>query len=48
MPSGPGTPRAGTGTPGQEQLGAVSWPADGTSAADISGIGVTDGPGARP
>jgi serine-type D-Ala-D-Ala carboxypeptidase (penicillin-binding protein 5/6) len=30
----------------QEQLGAVSWPADGVSAADISGIGVTDGPGA--
>jgi D-alanyl-D-alanine carboxypeptidase (penicillin-binding protein 5/6) len=27
-------------------LGAVSWPADGVSAADISGIGVTDGPGA--
>ncbi len=48
-PSGTVTPRAGTATPSQEQLGAVSWPADGVSAADISGIGVTDGPGAtRP
>jgi len=27
-------------------LGAVSWPADGVSAAEISGYGVTDGPGA--
>jgi serine-type D-Ala-D-Ala carboxypeptidase (penicillin-binding protein 5/6) len=45
-PSGTVTPRAGTATPSQEQLGAVSWPADGVSAADISGIGVTDGPGA--
>jgi serine-type D-Ala-D-Ala carboxypeptidase (penicillin-binding protein 5/6) len=45
-PSGTVTPRAGTATPSQERLGAVSWPADGTSAADISGIGVTDGPGA--
>jgi D-alanyl-D-alanine carboxypeptidase (penicillin-binding protein 5/6) len=33
-------------TPRQEGLGTVSWPADGTSAADISGIGVTEGPGA--
>jgi D-alanyl-D-alanine carboxypeptidase (penicillin-binding protein 5/6) len=40
------TPRAGTATPNQERLGAVSWPTDGTSAADISGIGVVDGPGA--
>jgi D-alanyl-D-alanine carboxypeptidase (penicillin-binding protein 5/6) len=45
-PSGTVTPRAGTATPSHQQLGAVSWPADGTSAADISGIGVTDGPGA--
>jgi hypothetical protein len=37
---------AGTPAPSREQLGAVSWPADGVSAADISGIGVTDGPGA--
>jgi serine-type D-Ala-D-Ala carboxypeptidase (penicillin-binding protein 5/6) len=44
-PSGTVTPRAGTVTPSQ-QLGAVSWPADGTSAADISGIGVVQGPGA--
>jgi len=40
------TTRAGTATPSQEQLGAVSWPADGTSAADTSGVGVADGPGA--
>jgi serine-type D-Ala-D-Ala carboxypeptidase (penicillin-binding protein 5/6) len=45
-PSGPVTPRAGTATPSQERLAAVSWPADGVSAADISGIGMTDGPGA--
>ena len=40
------TPRAGAATPSREHLGTVSWPADGTSAAGISGIGVTDGPGA--
>jgi serine-type D-Ala-D-Ala carboxypeptidase (penicillin-binding protein 5/6) len=45
-PAGTVTPGVGTATPSQEKLGAVSWPADGTSAADISGIGVTDGPGA--
>ena len=44
-PSGTVTPRAGTATPSQ-RLGAVSWPADGVSAADISGIGMTDGLGA--
>jgi D-alanyl-D-alanine carboxypeptidase (penicillin-binding protein 5/6) len=43
------TPRAGIATANQPRLGAVSWPADGVSAADTSGIGVTDGPGAaRP
>lgn len=40
------TSLSGTAVTSQGQLGAVSWPADGTSAADISGIGVTDGPGA--
>jgi hypothetical protein len=45
-PSGTVTPQAGTAAPSQEQLGAVSWPADGASATDTSGIGVTDGPGA--
>jgi serine-type D-Ala-D-Ala carboxypeptidase (penicillin-binding protein 5/6) len=45
-PSGTVTPRARTATPSQQQLDAVSWPAAGVSAADISGIGVTDGPGA--
>src|SRR6266536_2976705 len=43
------TSRAGTAAPRQERLAAVSWPADGVSAADISGIGVVSGPGAtRP
>jgi D-alanyl-D-alanine carboxypeptidase (penicillin-binding protein 5/6) len=45
-PYGPSTPTAGSATSSQPQLGAVSWPADGVSAADISGYGVTDGPGA--
>jgi D-alanyl-D-alanine carboxypeptidase (penicillin-binding protein 5/6) len=45
-PSRTVTPRARIATPSQEQLGAVSWPGDGVSAADISGIGVTDGPDA--
>jgi D-alanyl-D-alanine carboxypeptidase (penicillin-binding protein 5/6) len=45
-PSGTSTPTAGSATPSQPQLGAVLWPADGVSAADISGYGVTDGPGA--
>jgi len=43
------TPQAGTAAPGQERLDAVSWPADGVSAADISGFGLVAGPGAtRP
>jgi D-alanyl-D-alanine carboxypeptidase (penicillin-binding protein 5/6) len=45
-PSGTSVPAAGTATGSQPRLGAVSWPADGVSAADISGYGVTDGPGA--
>jgi D-alanyl-D-alanine carboxypeptidase (penicillin-binding protein 5/6) len=48
-PPGTVTPGAGTAAPGQERLAAVSWPADGVSAADISGFGVAAGPGAtRP
>jgi D-alanyl-D-alanine carboxypeptidase (penicillin-binding protein 5/6) len=47
--SGTVMPQAGTAAPRQERLAAVSWPADGVSAADISGIGVVAGPGAtRP
>jgi hypothetical protein len=53
FPSGPAAWPAGTSAPAvgsvpasRPQLGAVSWPADGVSAADISGYGVTDGPGA--
>ena len=37
-PSGTATPDAGT----KKRLAAVSWPADGVSAADISGFGVAD------
>jgi D-alanyl-D-alanine carboxypeptidase (penicillin-binding protein 5/6) len=48
-PAGPVTPRPGSVAPSQERLGAVSWPAYGVSAADISGLGVVAGPGAtRP
>jgi len=48
-PSGTVTPGAGTAAPRRERLAAVSWPADGVSAADISGFGVVAGPGAtRP
>src|SRR5271154_1372947 len=48
-PPGTVTPGAGTAAPRQERLAAVSWPADGVSAADISGFGVMAGPGAtRP
>jgi serine-type D-Ala-D-Ala carboxypeptidase (penicillin-binding protein 5/6) len=47
--SGTVMPQAGTAAPRQERLAAVSWPADGVSAADISGMGVVAGPGAtRP
>jgi D-alanyl-D-alanine carboxypeptidase (penicillin-binding protein 5/6) len=49
LPPATVTPEAGTATPHQARLGAVSWPADGVSAADISGFGVVAGPGAtRP
>src|SRR5690348_16640491 len=48
-PPGTVTPGVGTAAPRQERLAAVSWPADGVSAADISGFGVVAGPGAtRP
>jgi serine-type D-Ala-D-Ala carboxypeptidase (penicillin-binding protein 5/6) len=48
-PTGAFTPRAGTAAPSRERLAAVPWPADGVSAADISGFGVVAGPGAtRP
>src|SRR6185312_13585739 len=53
--SKPATPPSGTVTPAApaaprpERLAAVSWPAQGVSAADIGGIGVVAGPGAtRP
>jgi D-alanyl-D-alanine carboxypeptidase (penicillin-binding protein 5/6) len=48
-PPGTVTPGVGTAAPRQERLAAVSWPADGVSAADISGFGLVVGPGAtRP
>jgi D-alanyl-D-alanine carboxypeptidase (penicillin-binding protein 5/6) len=48
-PPGTVTPRTGTAGPLQERLAAVSWPADGASAAGIGGSGVVYGPGAtRP
>jgi len=48
-PSGTSGPTAGSATASRLQLGPVSWPADGVSAAAVSGYGVTDGPGAtRP
>ncbi|HET9082097.1 MAG TPA: hypothetical protein VFO01_16495 [Trebonia sp.] len=48
-PYGTSTPTAGSATSSQPQLGAVSWPVDGVSAADVSGYGVATGPGAtRP
>ena len=46
LPHGTPAPAPGSATPSQPQLGAVSWPADGVSAAGIGGYGVTDGPGA--
>jgi serine-type D-Ala-D-Ala carboxypeptidase (penicillin-binding protein 5/6) len=47
-PPGTVTPEAGTAAP-RQGLTAVSWPADGVSAADISGFGLAAGPGAaRP
>jgi serine-type D-Ala-D-Ala carboxypeptidase (penicillin-binding protein 5/6) len=46
-PSGPAQPAARP--PGPAGPGVIGWPDAGTSAADISGIGVLDGPGAtRP
>jgi D-alanyl-D-alanine carboxypeptidase (penicillin-binding protein 5/6) len=44
--AGKGAPRASTAAPRRERLAAVSWPAYGVSAANISGFGVADGPGA--
>ncbi|HEX4060863.1 MAG TPA: hypothetical protein VHY58_07545 [Streptosporangiaceae bacterium] len=51
VPPGAGTvpPGAGAAASRQQRLAAVAWPADGVSAADISGVGVLAGPGAaRP
>src|SRR5262245_20686804 len=40
------TPRARRAAPHRHRLAAVAWPAEGVSAADISGFGVAAGPGA--
>jgi serine-type D-Ala-D-Ala carboxypeptidase (penicillin-binding protein 5/6) len=45
-PAGTASPAAASATANQPRLGAVSWPADGVSAAGIGGYAVTDGPGA--
>jgi serine-type D-Ala-D-Ala carboxypeptidase (penicillin-binding protein 5/6) len=45
-PAGTRSPAAASAGASQPQLGAVSWPAEGVSAAFIGGHGVTDGPGA--
>src|ERR1700730_11407430 len=48
-PLGTVTPGVGTAAPRQQRLAAVSWPADGVSAAGISGVGLVAGPGStRP
>src|SRR3984957_1132651 len=48
-PSEMPTPAVRPTTASKPRLGAVSWPADGVSAAGITGYGVTNGPGAtRP
>src|ERR1700730_6825408 len=44
-PSRTNTSSAGTAAPRRAPLATVSWPADGVSAADISGFGVVAGPG---
>src|SRR5690242_5447964 len=48
-PTGTSTSAAGSAAPLQDRLAALSWPAEGASAAAISGTGVIYGPGAtRP
>src|SRR5262249_18107483 len=47
-PSGTSASATGSAARLRERLAAVSWPADGASAADISGVGVVYGPGATP
>jgi D-alanyl-D-alanine carboxypeptidase (penicillin-binding protein 5/6) len=48
-PAGTFSSAAASATASRSRLGAVSWPAEGVSAAFISGHGMTDGPGAtRP
>jgi serine-type D-Ala-D-Ala carboxypeptidase (penicillin-binding protein 5/6) len=45
--SGPPSPPRGPLAQSPPSLGAVSWPEAGVSAADITGLGVVAGPGAR-
>jgi len=48
-PTGTSASAAGSAAPLQDRLAALSWPAEGASAAGISGTGVIYGPGAtRP
>jgi serine-type D-Ala-D-Ala carboxypeptidase (penicillin-binding protein 5/6) len=45
-PAATPAPAAASATASQPQLGAVSWPAEGVSAAFVGGRGVTESPGA--
>jgi len=46
-PPQPVTAQPNPVTPRNGPLGTIAWPASGVSAADISGIGILPGPGAR-
>jgi D-alanyl-D-alanine carboxypeptidase (penicillin-binding protein 5/6) len=46
LPAGTFSSAAASASASHSRLGAVSWPAEGVSAAGIGGYGVTDGPGA--
>lgn len=49
LTTGPANPLPAPVMHRSQRLGAVAWPADGQSAADISGVGLVPGPGAtRP
>lgn len=46
LTTGPANPLPAPVIHRSQRLGAVAWPADGQSAADISGVGLVPGPGA--
>lgn len=45
--TGPAKPLPAPVVRRRQRLGAVAWPANGESAADISGVGLVPGPGAK-